>query len=617
MIGDSVMVGGRYELGDLLGRGGMAEVRKAVDTRLGRPVAIKQLRIDLASDPTFQARFRREAQSAAGLNHPTIVAVYDTGEEPDPATGVPIPYIVMELVEGPTLREVLRDGRKILPERALELTAGVLDALAYSHKAGIVHRDIKPANVMLTPTGGVKVMDFGIARAVADTSATMTQTAAVIGTAQYLSPEQARGETVDARSDIYSAGCLLYELLVGRPPFVGDSPVSVAYQHVREAPIPPSQLDPVITPDIDAITLRALAKSPADRYQSARDMKADLNRVLAGQLPTSVVPGVAAAGDMAPADGSSTVAAPAAVPLAEQPTDELEEGDEDRSRIWLGVLIAALVALLLAAGGYGLWRLLFADSPQTAVPVTVPNVLTYNEQQAVDRLEEVDLDAEVKHVNGNRKTAGTVTAQDPIAGTQVAPNSTVIVTVNDGPKMGKIPSGLEGKDVSEAKKILEKEKFTNVVAKAAEEEPTDAEANEVLSVSPPEGSTVPLNQKITLSYATGKSKVPVLTGKTPAQAESDAREAGFTNFKRDNQVSDEQAGVVFAQNPKAGSVVPRDTQISYKVAVAKPAPEPEPQPRPTATVTETQPETQPAPTPTPSETQQPSPTPTPSPSESG
>ena len=615
MIGDSVMVGGRYELGDLLGRGGMAEVRKAVDTRLGRPVAIKQLRIDLASDPTFHARFRREAQSAAGLNHPTIVAVYDTGEEPDPATGVPIPYIVMELVEGTTLRDVLRDGRKILPERALELTAGVLDALAYSHKAGIVHRDIKPANVMLTPTGAVKVMDFGIARAIADTSATMTQTAAVIGTAQYLSPEQARGETVDARSDIYSAGCLLYELLVGRPPFVGDSPVSVAYQHVREAPVPPSQLDPVITTDIDAITLRALAKNPAERYQSARDMKADLSRVLAGQLPTTVVPGAAATSDTVPADASPTVAA-GAVPLVEQPTDELEEEDEDRSRIWLGVLIAALVALLLAAGGYGLWRLLFADTPPAAATVAVPNVLTYNEQQAVDRLEEVDLDAEVKHVNGDRKTTGTVTAQDPIAGTQVEPNSTVTIIVNDGPKMGKIPSGLEGKDVNEAKKILEEEKFTNVVAKAAEEEPTDAEANVVLSVSPPEGSSVPLNQKITLSYATGKSKVPVLTGKTPAQAESDAREAGFTNFKRDDQVSDEQSGVVFAQSPKAGSVVPRDTQISYKVAVAKPAPapepEPEPEPRPTTTVTETQP----APTPTQSETQQPSPTPTPSPSES-
>src|SRR4029450_10153431 len=175
-------------------------------------------------DPTFQARFRREAQSAAGLNHPTIVAVYDTGEEADPRAGVSIPHSVMEVGEGPTLRDALRDGRKILPERALELTQGVLDALSYSHKAGIIHRDIKPANVMLTPTGGVKVMDFGIARAVADTSATMTQTAAVIGTAQYLSPEQARGETVDARSDIYSAGCLMYELLVGRPPFTGDSP---------------------------------------------------------------------------------------------------------------------------------------------------------------------------------------------------------------------------------------------------------------------------------------------------------------------------------------------------------------------------------------------------------
>src|SRR3712207_15707 len=292
MTSDQVVVGGRYELDGLLGRGGMAEVRRAVDRRLGRPVAVKQLRTDLAMDPTFQARFRREAQSAAGLNHPTIVAVYDTGEEPDPRTGVSVPYIVMELVEGSTLRDVLRDGRKILPERARELTQGVLDALSYSHQAGIVHRDIKPANVMLTPTGGVKVMDFGIARAVADTSATMTQTAAVIGTAQYLSPEQARGETVDARSDIYSAGCLLYELLVGRPPFIGESPVSVAYQHVRETPVPPSQLDPVITPDIDAVTLKALAKDAAGRYQSAREMKADITRVLSGQQATAVVPRV-------------------------------------------------------------------------------------------------------------------------------------------------------------------------------------------------------------------------------------------------------------------------------------------------------------------------------------
>ena len=276
------VLAGRYEVGDVLGRGGMATVRRAHDRRLGRDVAVKELRIDLASDATFQERFRREAQAAAGLNHPNIVAVYDTGEEHDAASQVSVPYIVMELIAGRTLRDILRDGRPILPRRALEFTLGVLDALAYSHKAGIVHRDIKPANVMITATGSVKVMDFGIARAVADTSSTMTQTAAVIGTAQYLSPEQARGETVDQRSDLYSTGCLLYELLVGRPPFTGDSPVSVAYQHVREAPTPPSQLDSEVTPSMDAVVLKALAKAPGDRYQTAAEMSAGIRRLLSG-----------------------------------------------------------------------------------------------------------------------------------------------------------------------------------------------------------------------------------------------------------------------------------------------------------------------------------------------
>ncbi len=233
------LIGGRYALGELLGRGGMAEVRKGTDARLGRVVAVKRLRTDLASDVTFQARFRREAQSSASLNHPAIVAVYDTGEEQaTDGSGVSQPYIVMEYVAGRTLRDILREGRKILPERALEITSGVLSALDYSHRAGIIHRDIKPGNVMLTPSGDVKVMDFGIARAMSDASSTMTQTAAVVGTAQYLSPEQARGEPVDSRSDVYSAGCLLYELLTGRPPFVGDSPVAVAYQHVREPAAP-------------------------------------------------------------------------------------------------------------------------------------------------------------------------------------------------------------------------------------------------------------------------------------------------------------------------------------------------------------------------------------------
>jgi eukaryotic-like serine/threonine-protein kinase len=261
------LLGGRYELDGVVGRGGMAEVYRARDIRLDRVVAVKTLREDLARDQTFQARFRREAQSAASLNHPSIVAVYDTGE--DNHGSATVPYIVMEYVDGRTVRDLMRADRRLLPERALEITDGVLRALDYSHRNGIVHRDIKPANVMVTRNGDIKVMDFGIARAVSDAQATMTQTAQVIGTAQYLSPEQARGERVDARSDLYSTGCLLYELLTGRPPFTGDSPVAIAYQHVTENPVPPSRVDPEIPPWADAIVMKAMAKDPVRRYQTA------------------------------------------------------------------------------------------------------------------------------------------------------------------------------------------------------------------------------------------------------------------------------------------------------------------------------------------------------------
>src|ERR1700750_159577 len=281
------LLGGRYELDGVVGRGGMAEVYRARDLLLDRTVAIKTLRADLARDQTFQARFRREAQSAASLNHPSIVAVYDTGE--DDTDGSHIPYIVMEYVDGRTLRDLLRDDRRLRPERALEITDGVLRALDYSHRNGIVHRDIKPGNVMLTRTGEVKVMDFGIARAVSDAQATMTQTAQVIGTAQYRPPEQARGERVDARSDLYSAGCLLYELLTGRPPFTGDSPVAIAYQHVTENPIPPSRVDPEIPPWADAIVMKAMANDPARRYQTAGEMRADIQRGLSG-MPVNAPP---------------------------------------------------------------------------------------------------------------------------------------------------------------------------------------------------------------------------------------------------------------------------------------------------------------------------------------
>ncbi|MFD1212395.1 protein kinase, partial [Arthrobacter sp. GCM10027362] len=279
------ILNGRYEVGELIGRGGMADVYLGRDIRLGRSVAIKQLRPDLARDPMFQSRFRREAQAVAGLNHPAIVAVYDTGEHEVPGGyNLSTPFIVMEYVSGRTLRELIKSG-DLTCDQAVEYTLGVLSALEYSHRSGIVHRDIKPANVMVTPQGNVKVMDFGIARALADSAATMTQTQAIIGTAQYLSPEQARGEAVDARSDLYSAACLLYEMLAGRPPFVGDSPVSVAYQHVRELPEPPSRYNPMVSSALDAVLARALQKDKADRFQDAAAFGAALRAARAGIPP--------------------------------------------------------------------------------------------------------------------------------------------------------------------------------------------------------------------------------------------------------------------------------------------------------------------------------------------
>ncbi|UZI30170.1 protein kinase domain-containing protein [Streptomyces sp. VB1] len=262
---------GRYRMTYRLGRGGMAEVYAAEDVRLGRTVAVKLLRSDLAEDPVSKARFTREAQSVAGLNHHAIVAVYDSGE--DVVGGQTVPYIVMELVEGRTIRDLLLTAEAPPPEQALIIVSGVLEALAYSHQHGIVHRDIKPANVIITESGAVKVMDFGIARALHGAQSTMTQTGMVMGTPQYLSPEQALGKAVDHRSDLYATGCLLYELLALRPPFTGETPLSVVYQHVQDIPVPPSEVSDVVPPELDGMAMRALAKDPDDRFQSAEEMR--------------------------------------------------------------------------------------------------------------------------------------------------------------------------------------------------------------------------------------------------------------------------------------------------------------------------------------------------------
>ena len=405
MTDGRTVVGGRYQLRGLLGRGGMAEVYEGFDLRLGRAVAVKQLSAKLAADPTAQARFGREARAAASLNHPNIASVFDTGEDTDPETGISIPYIVMELVEGSTLRAVLDEGAPLPPEQAFSIVQSVLDALATSHAAGIIHRDIKPANVMITPAGVAKVMDFGIARAVDETSTSLTQTAAVIGTAHYLSPEQASGKTVDQRTDLYSTGCLLFELLTGRAPFVGETSISVAYQHVREEPIPPSQLNPALSPAVDAVVLKSLGKDPDERYQSAAEMKAAVGQLLIGDAdPTRVrstppaLP-VAAAVPLAAASHPDTTATEAVVaPPVDAPppgTGTLAPEEPSSGRTGRAVLITVGVFLLLGLGAFGLYRLLSSGGS-----VAVPGVVGSTRAEADAEIRKANLVPRFENVSG-------------------------------------------------------------------------------------------------------------------------------------------------------------------------------------------------------------------------
>ncbi|MEU9372416.1 Stk1 family PASTA domain-containing Ser/Thr kinase [Streptomyces sp. NPDC048255] len=582
-------LGGRYELSHVLGRGGMAEVYLAHDTRLGRTVAVKTLRADLARDPSFQARFRREAQSAASLNHPAIVAVYDTGE--DYVDNISIPYIVMEYVDGSTLRELLHSGRKLLPERTLEMCIGILQALEYSHRAGIVHRDIKPANVMLTRTGQVKVMDFGIARAMGDSGMTMTQTAAVIGTAQYLSPEQAKGEQVDARSDLYSAGCLLYELLSVRPPFVGDSPVAVAYQHVREEPQPPSNFDPEITPEMDAIVLKALVKDPDYRYQSADEMRADIEACLDGQ-PVAATASMGAAGYGYPdqghgyghqgydqpttalrtADSGQTSMMPPMPPgdggygYGEQGHGGYDQGPHRRQKkskastillVAAGILVlvgAILIGRSLSTGG--------ADN-RPAVPKLVGQTLEQAQKSGENVGLKIEKEADVP-CKGQPK--GNVCSQNPEAGTKVDEGSPVKVKISSGSPKVSVGDVLTMK-YEEAEKLL-KDKGFQVERKPQESERTPGT---VIDQNPKSGTEAEEGSLITLTVAKEQSKaqVPDLMGKTKEQA---AKLLSDVKLKLGSTTETESPGAapktVIAQQFAAGEQLEVGKTVNITIAKA-------------------------------------------------
>ena len=565
----------------------MAEVYRARDIRLDRIVAIKTLRTDLARDQIFQARFRREAQSAASLNHPSIVAVYDTGE--DMTSGVPVPYIVMEYVDGRTVRDLLQEGHRLLPERSLEIIDGVLRALDYSHQAGIVHRDIKPGNVMVTRNGDIKVMDFGIARAMSDAQATMTQTAQVIGTAQYLSPEQARGERVDSRSDLYSTGCLLYELLTGRPPFTGDSPVAIAYQHVRENPVPPSRVDPDVPPWADGIVLKAMAKSPADRYQTAADMRADLQRAASG-MPVAAAPPTRF--DMYPQTqrmGTGTMMAGATSQIP--PVEDYDYAGRDydyagsggrggaggSNRRWIPWVLG--VVLVIAVVGGVAYYLLAGAGKTYAVPLVNGEPVA----RAQAQIQAQHLRSALVYRNSNSVKANTVINSNPAEGNNVPANTLVTLFVSKGQAPVAVPN-VVGQQQDQAAATLQSKGFkVDTKTDATSSSP----AGQVISQNPSGGTAAP-GATITITVSGGAVSVPSVVGDSQATATQILTNAGFqVSVQNGSGPANVANGTVFSQNPQNGTATKGSTVTIFVQNGQSPSAPPTDTATPTVTPTGT------------------------------
>lgn len=623
------VLSGRYELGELIGRGGMADVFRGTDTRLGRTVAVKLLRPDLARDPQFQARFKREAQAVAALNHPSIVAIYDTGDHAVPGDHedtVRVPYIVMEFVSGKTIRDLIR-AKEVSIDRAIDFTLGVLSALDYSHKAGIVHRDIKPANVMFCPdSNSVKVMDFGIARAMADSAATMTQTQAVVGTAQYLSPEQARGETVDARSDLYSAGCLLYEMLTGRPPFVGDSPVSVAYQHVREIPELASSLNPEISEALDSVLMKALQKNRADRFQDAAAFRRALRAARSG------VAVVAPAASEAPTNPNNTLPTPDGTPTAafsatgakfldesaggrlRPAQDTLADGEalparsvdfgspdtgslplvlpaereptahqKSRRRTWITTLVI-LTVLVLTGGGLWLYNMM-NQAPPPAAKILIPTVTSLTESEALQKLYNAGLKPQLNRMQHETIAKGSAIGTAPSAGSSVDPNSNITLNISEGPAVVTIPADLPGRTEAAARDVLRQKGLTGAPGTTMANSPTVA-AGMVITTNPAPGQNVAAGSTVELIVSTGKVAVPELRGLPLPEAEAALKALGLGLTVREVENSQVTPGKVTDQSDAANSPVEQGKIITVTVAKA-PAPPPQPTPTPTPSPTPT------------------------------
>jgi serine/threonine-protein kinase len=555
-----MLLGGRYLVGSELGRGGMATVFKGTDTVLGRPVAVKVLSPQYAGDANFVTRFRREAQSAARLNHPNLVSVYDTGTDDG------IHFIVMEYVDAKTLADYLAGGGRIMPERAIEIAQAVCDALSMAHAHGIIHRDIKPANIMITSRGDVKVTDFGIARVISGAD-TLAQTAAVLGTASYLSPEQAQSQPVDQRSDIYSLGVMLYEMVTGRPPFSGDSPVMVASKHVLEQPTPPSKLNRDVAPGLEAVIMKALSKNPDNRYQDADEMRADLERARLGQTVQAT--------PLLPESARTQVIAPSGPPTAVLPP--VEPGDGERRRWWIPALI---VLLILAVLGGGLYLLASSLLSTNAASVRVPDVRGFTQDAATRRLNEAGFKVSPEfQVTTNQADVGDVISQDPPPLTLLEKGKTVTITVGKAPKQVEVPN-VVGMTEGEARTAITDAglKVGNVSP-----QPDPAPAGQVIDQNPPANQTVNKGSTVDLVVSTGPEEVivPDVVCEPLGKAESELERAGFqvdTTEETQFNLECPKNGQVAAQDPPGNSSAASGSTVtlipSTDVLPSSPSPSP-------------------------------------------
>jgi serine/threonine-protein kinase len=519
----SQVLAGRYELGALIGRGGMSDVHVAVDGKLGRRVAVKLLKSQLASDPVFRTRFRQEAHAAARMAHPTIVRVFDAGEEivHEPGRGeTVVPFIVMEHVEGRLLKDIIAEGPLPAPEAA-RIIEGVLTALEYSHRAGVVHRDIKPGNIMVTPTGQVKVMDFGIARAISDSAATVAQTSSILGTAQYFSPEQARGETVDARTDLYSTGVVLFEMLTGRPPFQGESPVAVAYQHVSEPPVAPSTLAAQVSPALDAVVLHALSKDRFTRFQSAAEFRTDVAAALGGDAPVSRP-------ESGP-DFSSTLFGvnPKATADTESAMRQLSVDDEERrSRsqtrppvawIWSGI---AVMVVIVAAVLYWVGNL--EQTPlTTSVAIEVPDVVGLQYEEGAQELVDLNLSPVAFLESVPEVPEGQILRTEPPAGIDVSPGQEIEVWVSSGAPIVDVPS-LTLLTLGQAEAELVERGL--VLGTVTSENSPSVRPDVVIRSDPEFGSELREGDAVNLVVSNGLITVPDVRGLTVGEASAQLSE---------------------------------------------------------------------------------------------